>query len=68
VAEDLSDRIASAADEPASVSVDGQSVTDRGVNDLIAADQYTNNKAAVATQRTGWACVRRAALKPPGAV
>ena len=61
---DLSDQIETAAATPAAASVDGQSVTSRGIADLITADQYLAVKEAVAKRRRGLAFTK---LINPGA-
>lgn len=44
---DITDTIETQATQPAAVTVDGQSVTNRSVADLIAADKYLRSQATV---------------------
>ncbi len=62
---DLSDQIEQAAADPASVSVDGQSVSARPIPEQIAADQYLAGKAAARKRRRGLSFTQ---LTTPGAM
>jgi hypothetical protein len=64
MAEGLESRIEDVAAKPASVSVDGQSVSEQSINDLIAADKYLAAKAAAGKSHMG---LRITKLKMPGA-
>ena len=61
----ISDSIAANALKPASVSVDGQSVTARSAADQIAADKHVSN---VAVRNNPFSALKHAKLVPPGAV
>ena len=62
---DLAPTVASEAQLPASTTSDGQSATGRSIADIIAADVYVNNKAALANScRRGMTFTR---LLTPGA-
>jgi hypothetical protein len=45
--------VEAAAAEPASASVDGQTVANRSIAELIAADRYAADKRAAAAKRPG---------------
>jgi hypothetical protein len=62
---DLSEQIAQAAADPASVSSDGQSVTARGTEELIRADQHLAQRQAGRRPLRGIAITR---LIAPGAL
>lgn len=69
MADDLESTIESVATNPASVSVDGQTVQAHNLKDLIEADRYLTQKTAAANanqQRPGG--IRFTKLLPPGAV
>lgn len=58
---DLTDKIAEAIDGPASVSVDGQSVTQHNLAEIIAADRYLASKEITRKGKLGiriFKCVR----------
>lgn len=59
----LTDTIESLAQTARSVTVDGQQVNRRGLQELIAADQYLKKIAAGKTKTRGISFV---SLKPPG--
>lgn len=61
---DISDALQSKALEPASMSVDGQTVSQRSIADLIAADKYQRSVAATAAGRLPFSMRK---LVPPGA-
>ena len=63
-----SDEVADLTTEPAKVSVDGQSVESRPADDIIKLDRYAASKSAMANGASGWATLRPAAVRPPGAV
>jgi hypothetical protein len=65
MAEDLATNIADAAKGPQSVSVDGRTVANRPINDLITADQYLATKAASKNRKRG---IRYARAQMPGGV
>ena len=64
----LDDAIQTAALDPASATVDGQSVTSRPVADIILADQYAAARRAQKAGRVGWAAVHRSQVIPPSAI
>lgn len=61
-----------AAAAPQSVTVDGQTVSERSVEQLIKADQYASAKTALAGTnsnggpRSAWGRTRAAVAVPPG--
>lgn len=64
-----------AAAEPSAVTVDGQSVQQRSVDELIAADRYAASKAAASAVSTetgkkasAFRFLRFGKAQPPGAV
>ncbi len=64
-----------AAAEPSAVTVDGQSVQQRSVDELIAADRYAAAKSAAAAVSTetgkrasAFAFIKFGKAQPPGAV
>jgi len=59
------DPIETAAAEPQSATVDGQTITNRSVDQLIAADRYAAQKRAVSAPGFG---IRRTRLNPGSAV
>jgi hypothetical protein len=71
---DLSTTIETAAGNPSSASVDGQSVNARPLTEVIEADRYLKGNDALAGTnlnsgpRSGWGCLRTARAIPPGAV
>jgi len=71
-APDLSDRIEQAAADPAAAAVDGQSVTDRPIGDLIEAQKFLDARAVGrATNEnggpvSGWAATAPAKVIFPG--
>lgn len=66
MADDLESTIEDAAANPASVSVDGQTVQTRSLSELIEADRYLRSKEAAASgKRPGG--IRFTKLIPPGA-
>lgn len=62
---DISDAIEDVAAGPRQTTVDGQTVLEHTLGDLIAADQYLDEKTARGRSRLP---IRIAQLKPPGAV
>lgn len=64
---DLTPQIEQAASEPKSATSDGQSATHHDLDDLIAADRYLKGVNTVTSTGTGWAGLRIARFKPPGA-
>lgn len=62
---DISDSIEANALKPASITIDGQSVTTRSAADQIAADKYLANKAVSSNP---FNCINLAKLIPPGTV
>lgn len=64
---ELETEIATAAQEPASAASDGQSATNRPIDDLIKADQYLTRKR-VARCRGFFGQIAIAKIVPPGAV
>lgn len=60
----LNEKIEELIEQPQSVSVDGQSVTTRSVDELIQADQYLASKK-VGETHSAWKCLRIARVKPP---
>jgi len=64
MAEELADAIREAAQQPAEVSVDGQTVKQQPLRDQIEADRYLASKDA-AKRGLG---VRMTKVVPPGAV
>ena len=68
------DKIAEAANAPASATVDGRTAAAHPIPDQIAADQYrAANEAAAETNarggaRSAWNMTRPAKAIPPGAV
>ena len=62
---DLATQIEQAANDPASHSVDGETVVARSVGDLIQADQYLAAKSAASKRRRG---IRFSKLVNPGAL
>ena len=65
---DLTPQIEQVAAEPQTVSTDGQSATEYGIDQLIDADKYLKGNAAETAggPKTGWARVRMARAVPPG--
>ena len=61
---DLAPTISTEATLPASSASDGQSATGRSIAEIIAADQYTGNKVAIAQRRRGMVFTK---IIPPGA-
>lgn len=59
------DPIETAAAEPATATVDGQTVNNRSIGDLIAADRYAAQKRAAASGKLGIGIGR---LRPGSAV
>ncbi len=57
--------IAAAALGPKSVSVDGQTVTEHSIADLIAADRYLSQQAAATAKPLGFG-IRIQRIVPPG--
>lgn len=49
----VEDTLKEALENPASVSVDGQSVSQHNLKDLIEADRYLSSKAAVRGRKIG---------------
>ena len=64
-AEDLTDAIAEAAVAPSAVTVDGQSVSNRPIEEVIAADEYAKANQGLTKKSRG---LRFTKLLPPGAV
>ena len=64
MAEEIEDAIREAAQQPAEVSVDGQTVKQQPLRDQIEADRYLASKSA-AKKGLG---VRKTKVIPPGAV
>ena len=62
---DLSDLISTEAASPASAASDGQSASARSIGDIIRADQYVANKAAMRKRRRGITFTR---LTSPGPI
>jgi hypothetical protein len=62
---DLNDTIETAAEDPESVSVDGQAVSSRPLPDLIEADKHLARKAAGTSRALP---IRFGKIRPPGAV
>lgn len=60
---DLSERIEDAASEPANMVVDGNTTTQRTIDELIKADEYLKANAAAASAKRGLVFQR---MKPPG--
>ncbi len=60
---DLSTTITTAAGDPASASVDGQSATSRPIADLILADQYLAGRVGITKKHRG---IRFSKLLPAG--
>lgn len=52
-AETMADRITRAADEPASATADGQSATNRSIDDLIKADRHISAQRSARAPRFG---------------
>lgn len=58
---------------PQSMTVDGQTVTERSANDIIALDRYAQGKTTASTTNTqgkpasGWGALRPARVVPPAA-
>lgn len=65
MADDLTDQIKEAVEEPAAASQDGRSATNRPIADLIAADNHIAAKKAASKGLGG---VIRQQLKPPSAL
>lgn len=65
MAEDLSETINDAAQEPRTVEVDGQRVTQHPIKDLIAAENYRLSKVAATKPALG---IRLGRMIPPGSV
>lgn len=66
MADDLSEKINQAAQAPKSVTVDGTSVQQQSIDDLIKAEQFRATKAATANSRSmGLRFIR---VIPPGSV
>ncbi len=64
MADDLSDQIRDAAAGPQQVTVDGQTVQQRPLDELIEADRYLASKTAATKTHQG---LRFAKIVPPGA-
>lgn len=62
-ASDLESTIETAAEKPVSMSVDGVTVTQRPIADLIAADRYLSAKKASRHKSRG---IRFTQIVPPG--
>lgn len=62
--DDITDALAQAAIDPQTVSVDGQSVSDRSADDKIKLLQHV--AANVNSTGSAWGKVRMAKAKPPG--
>lgn len=60
---ELESKIETAAETPASMSVDGVTVTQRPIGDLIAADRYLSAKKASRQKSRG---IRFTKIVPPG--
>lgn len=66
--------IDTAANQPQSASADGQAVTQRSIQDLIAARRDVDAQTALTGSNTnsgpksGWGALRTAKAIPPGAV
>lgn len=65
MADDLTETIKTAAAEPQSATVDGVSVSQRPLKDLIDADKHLAGKAAAGRKTVP---IRFAKMVPPGAV
>jgi hypothetical protein len=71
---DLSETIDQVANEPAAATVDGQSVENQPIPDLIQLERHKAAKAAVAGTNarggpvSGWRGLRPARAIPPGGV
>jgi len=63
--DDEKDRIGKCAEEPASVEMDGQKVTQHRLKDQIEADKYLAAKETAKSKKLG---VRLVKIVPPGAV
>lgn len=63
---DISDALQSKALEPASVSVDGQSVAQRSIGDQVAADKYSRSIDALTSPKRALKGMT-VKLVPPGA-
>lgn len=61
--EPIRDAIADLATSPESISVDGQTVNERSISELIEADKYLKEAAAAKRPTLG---IRFAKLNPPG--
>ena len=62
---DLSTNIENAATSPAEASVDGTTVKQRPLSEMIEADRYLASKAAMANPMRG---LRFSKITPPGSV
>lgn len=65
---DLAPAIAEAAAGPSKVISDGQEYDAQALADLMAADRYLAEKAALAGGRSAWGCLRPARAVLPSAV
>lgn len=65
MADEITDQIKQATEEPAAVAQDGTSVTSRPIADLIAADKHVAAKKAASK---GFGGLLRQQLKPPSAL
>ena len=63
-ASELESTIETSAEKPVSMSVDGVTVTQRPIADLIAADRYLSAKRAARNRSRG---IRFSQMVPPGA-
>jgi len=63
--DDEKDKIEERAEEPASVEIDGQKVTQHSLKDQIEADKYLAAKETAKSKRLG---IRLVKIVPPGAV
>ena len=61
--EPIQDTIGDLATGPQSISVDGQTVNERSISELIEADKYLKDVAAAKRPKLG---IRFAKMNPPG--
>ncbi len=72
MADDLTDAITDAAQEPAEAAGDGHSVKSRTIDEMIKADQYAKAQSAVSGsndqggKKSPWGCLRPARVVLPG--
>lgn len=66
MSDELATAIETQAQQPATMAGGGESVTQRSINEMIAADRYAR-QVSMANQANPFACITRVVIQSPGA-